>query len=446
MKQEVANDTGDGDQLGDSHFSETTQSFITKKRVAYYYEPDVGSFYYGEGHPMKPQRMRMTHHLLLGYGLYKDLDVYIPHRATDTEMSSFHSEEYVNFLRCVTLDNIKDYSAQSKRFKVGEHTDCPLFEGLYEFCQRSAGGGIDGARALNEGHADIAINWSGGLHHAKRAEASGFCYVNDIVLGILELLKNHARVLYIDIDVHHGDGVEEAFYCTPRVMTVSFHQFGDFFPGTGDITDVGEGEGQFYSLNVPLDKGVTDDQFVDLFKVVIGRTVDVYRPGAIVLQCGADSLAGDRLGSFNLTLKGHAECVRICKSFGLPLFLMGGGGYTIRNVARCWAYETGVALNQELDNQIPMNDFWQYYGPEYELHIQPKRDLNNNNSPQILEKIKTECLKNLELLDGAPGVEFAHVPAELMKISNAYKAAVLADPVPIQHKKLKKRAHPADFD
>lgn len=101
------------------------------------------------------------------------------------------------------------------------------------------GASIDGAVKLNQGACDIAINWSGGLHHAKKSEASGFCYINDIVLAILELLKYHPRVLYIDIDIHHGDGVEEAFYLTDRVMTVSFHKYGDFFPGTGNIADVG---------------------------------------------------------------------------------------------------------------------------------------------------------------------------------------------------------------
>ena len=107
---------------------------------------------------------------------------------------------------------------------------------------------------------DIAINWAGGLHHAKKCEASGFCYVNDIVVGILELLKYHNRVLYIDIDVHHGDGVEEAFYTTNRVMTVSFHRYGEgFFPGTGDLMDIGCGEGKYYSLNVPLKMFVTDE-------------------------------------------------------------------------------------------------------------------------------------------------------------------------------------------
>lgn len=123
---------------------------------------------------------------------------------------------------------------------VGE--DCPVFDGLYEFCQLSAGGSVAAAVKLNKQASDICINWGGGLHHAKKSEASGFCYVNDIVLGILELLKYHQRVLYIDIDVHHGDGVEEAFYTTDRVMTVSFHKYGEYFPGTGDLRDIGAGK------------------------------------------------------------------------------------------------------------------------------------------------------------------------------------------------------------
>ena len=120
----------------------------------------------------------------------------------------------------------------------------------------------------------------------------------------------HARVLYIDIDIHHGDGVEEAFYVTDRVMTCSFHKFGDFFPGTGDVTDVGVNDGKYYSVNFPLKAGIGDKDFLEIFKPVIEKIMQVFRPGAVVLQCGADSLTGDRLGVFNLTLKGHAECVR----------------------------------------------------------------------------------------------------------------------------------------
>ncbi|KAF6141104.1 hypothetical protein GIB67_006549 [Kingdonia uniflora] len=152
-----------------------------------------------------------------------------------------------------------------------------------------AGGSVGGDVKLNHGICDIAINWAGGLHHAKKCEASGFCYMNDIVLAILELLKQHERVLYVDFDIHHGDGVEEAFYTTDRVMTVSFHKFGDYFP------DIGHGKGKYYSLNVPLDDGIDDESYQSLFKPIMEKVMEVFRPGAVVLQCGADSLSGDRL-------------------------------------------------------------------------------------------------------------------------------------------------------
>lgn len=124
------------------------------------------------------------------------------------------------------------------------------------------------AHRIASGAADIAINWAGGLHHAKKREASGFCYINDIVLGILELLRTYPRVLYIDIDCHHGDGVEEAFYTTDRVMTCSFHKFGEYFPGTGTQEDKGMDKGKYYTVNVPLKDGITDEAFKTVFEPV----------------------------------------------------------------------------------------------------------------------------------------------------------------------------------
>ena len=206
---------------------------IQSQHCLYFFTGDIGNYYYGQGHPMKPHRIRMTHNLLLNYGLYRKMEIYRPHKATQEEMTKFHSDDYIRFLRSIRPDNMGEYNKQMQRFNVGE--DCPVFDGLYEFCQLSAGGSVASAVKLNKQAADIAINWAGGLHHAKKSEASGFCYVNDIVLAILELLKYHQRVLYIDIDIHHGDGVEEAFYTTDRVMTVSFHKYGEYFPGTGDL-------------------------------------------------------------------------------------------------------------------------------------------------------------------------------------------------------------------
>lgn len=144
----------------------------------------------------------------------------------------------------------------------------------------------------------------------------------------------------MDIDVHHGDGVEEAFYTTNRVMTVSFHQFdGNFFPGSGNYDQTGVGAGKNYALNVPLKVGVDDDGFYSLFKCIMEKVMDVYKPEAVVLQSGADSLAEDHLGSFNLTTKGHARCLRFLRGYHTPLMVLGGGGFTPRNVARCWCYE-----------------------------------------------------------------------------------------------------------
>jgi len=386
---------------------------MSKQRICYFYDGDTGNYYYGECHPMKPHRIRMAHSLLVNYGLYKKMQVYTPYRPEVSEMTTFHADEYVNFLKTITPDNMHEYTRQMTKFNVGEQSDCPVFDGLFEFCQISAGGSFGGARKLNNGSADIAINWAGGLHHAKKSEASGFCYINDIVLAILQLLRVHQRVLYIDIDIHHGDGVEEAFYTTDRVMTVSFHKFGEYFPGTGDVKDMGAGPGKGYSLNFPLKDGIDDESYRNIFRPIMSKVMEVYQPQAVVLQCGCDSLGGDRLGCFNLSIKGHGDCVNFIKSFNLPLLILGGGGYTIRNVARCWTYETGLLLNQELDNDLPQNEYIGYYAPNFNLHITPS-NMENMNSPKDLEKYKIQIMEALREIDHAPSVPIGgEVPADI---------------------------------
>jgi histone deacetylase 1/2 len=369
-------------------------------------------FYYGPSHPMKPHRLKLAHHLILGYGLYKDMECYRPAPATAGELAAFHSDDYVQFLSKVTPDNLRNYTGVIAKYNAGDTTDCPVFDGLYEFTQLYTGASLDGALQLNQGMTDVAINWSGGLHHAKKSEASGFCYINDIVLAILELLKVHARVLYIDIDVHHGDGVEEAFYTTDRVMTLSLHKYGDFFPGTGHLADVGAKEGTGYSVNAPIQAGITDDTYMEfLFKPIMDQIMQVFRPGAIVLQCGADSLTGDRLGCFNLTTKGHAACVKLVQNYGVPTLVLGGGGYTIRNVARCWAYETATLLGKEdIPNDIPFNDYYEYYAPDFELHLTEDGSMDNANSIPQLETIRNELLQQIADLKGAPSVQMQNVP------------------------------------
>mmetsp|Transcript_13876 Transcript_13876/g.19872 ORF Transcript_13876/g.19872 Transcript_13876/m.19872 type:complete len:426 (-) Transcript_13876:201-1478(-) len=373
------------------------------RSVSYFYDAEIGNYHYGQGHPMKPHRVRMTHNLVVNYGLYRKMEVFRPRLVSASAMTRFHSDDYINFLKVITPDNMQDYIRQMQRFNVGE--DCPVFDGLFEFCQLYTSGSIGGAARLNEGKADIAINWAGGLHHAKKAEASGFCYVNDCVLAILELLKQHERVLYIDIDIHHGDGVEEAFYTTNRVMTVSFHKFGEYFPGTGDILDSGYGKGKNYALNFPLNDGMDDDSFLGIFQPVIQSVMDKFAPGAVVLQCGADSLSGDRLGCFNLSLKGHAGCVEFVKGFNIPMLVLGGGGYTLRNVPRCWTYETAVLLDEkDVPNELPYNDYFEYFGPDYRLHL-PVSNMENLNSKEYLDRTKIQLLEMLREIEPVPGTQ-----------------------------------------
>jgi histone deacetylase 1/2 len=237
-----------------------------KRTVAYFYDDDAGAYAFNLVHPMKPHRIRMAHNLITNYGLDRKMDVLKPDRCTPHEMTRFHSDEYIDCLARVTPETFDDMTGHGSRFLVGE--DCPAFDGLFEFCSISAGGSLSAARRLIDAKADVAVNWAGGLHHAKKREASGFCYINDIVLAILELLRYHARVLYIDIDVHHGDGVEEAFYTTDRVMTASFHKFGDFFPGTGAEGDKGKGRGKGYAVNFPFKDGIDDESYESVFKPV----------------------------------------------------------------------------------------------------------------------------------------------------------------------------------
>jgi len=386
----------------------------SRPKVAYFYDPDVGNFHYGQLHPMKPHRLSVTHSLVLNYGLHKKMQVFRPYIASGPDMARFHSEEYIEFLQRVSPHNIQSFSKSLTHYNVGA-ADCPVFDGLYEFCARYTGASLEAAEKLVTEQADIAINWSGGLHHAKKYEASGFCYVNDIVVAILELLKYHARVLYIDIDIHHGDGVQEAFYLTDRVMTVSFHKYGNFFPGTGHMYEVGAGAGRQYSVNVPLKEGMDDVSYEYIFTPIMQMVMDLYKPSAVVLQCGADSLSGDRLGCFNLSTKGHGKCVEFMKKFNLPLMILGGGGYTLRNVARLWAYETSILCEEELSSELPYQEYFEYFGPDFALHPEVNPRMENANSQQYLASIVETVGRQLKLLQGAPSVQMADMPDCFLK-------------------------------
>ncbi|KAL6120810.1 hypothetical protein NUSPORA_02393 [Nucleospora cyclopteri] len=304
------------------------------------YDDTIGLHNYGKGHPMNPIRISMTHSLVRSFNIDKQMDLYIPSRVKLT----YHTKEYI------------------KNLGTEETDDCPNFEGIVEYAERYSSASINGALLINSGLHDKVINWSGGLHHAHKEEPSGFCFANDIVMAIQELLCKHERVMYIDIDVHHGDGVEEAFYDNDRVLTVSFHKHGDnFFPNTGDLITSNK-----RAVNVPLQSGITDETYKYVFEPVIANCIRKFNPGVIVFQAGTDSLAEDKLGVFSLSVEGHASCLKFVADQNVPILVLGGGGYTIQNVARCWAYETAVLCDFPINDQIPQSDpFIEHYSPNF---------------------------------------------------------------------------------
>ncbi|KAI0218009.1 Histone deacetylase 3 [Lamellibrachia satsuma] len=389
----------------------------TKRKVAYFYEPDVGNFHYGMGHPMKPHRMAVTNSLVLHYGVYKKMQVFRPYRASFHDMCHFHTEDYIKFLQRLSPQNMQQFTKCISKFNVAD--DSPVFEGLYDFCRMYTGASLESAVKINNEQCDIAINWSGGLHHAKRFEASGFCYVNDIVIAILELLKYHPRVLYLDIDIHHGDGVQEAFYLTDRVMTCSFHKYGNYyFPGTGNMYELGADSGKNYSVNVPLKEGMDDQTYISLYKSVVNSIMEFYQPTCVIMQGGADSLGSDRLGCFNLSIKGHAECMKLVRDKGLPLIVVGGGGYVMRNVARCWTYETAMLAGEELSNDLPYNEYLEYFAPDFVLHPEICTKMENQNTKLYLDTLKQFIHENLRTLIHAPSVQMHDVPPDLISLDN----------------------------
>ncbi|KAG1768988.1 hypothetical protein EDD22DRAFT_771656 [Suillus occidentalis] len=382
--------------------------------VSYFFPKGVGEHHYGERHPMKPHRLTLTNALVMGYGLDKQIHhIYNPRPATQAELEMYHDHDYIDFLSRVTPNNQNEMRHLIDTFNCVE--DCPIFSEMYDFCRMYAGASLAGARKLTAGACDTAINWSGGLHHAKRGEASGFCYVNDIVLAILELLRYHPRVLYIDIDIHHGDGVELAFYHSNRVMTVSFHKYtGDFFPGTGKLDDNGASLGKHFCLNVPLQDGIDDDMYLTIFKTVIEDTVTAFRPTSIVLQCGADSLGCDRLGAFNLSIAAHGECVNFVRKFNVPLLVLGGGGYTIKNVSRCWTYETAVLVGATIPDELPATVYDPFFrDSQWKLHPPLTGRVENQNSPASLQRITISIRNKLRYLQGAPSVAMQEIPPDL---------------------------------
>ncbi len=235
------------------------------------------------------------------------------------------------------------------------------------------GASLQAASMVETGEFDIAFNISGGLHHALNSRASGFCYINDPVVAIMSLLQKGRRVAYIDIDAHHGDGVQEAFYSTDKVLTISIHETGRMlFPGGGFEVEIGKDDGLGYSVNIPMPPYSDDELFVYAFNEIVPPLIEKFRPDIVVTQLGVDSFCSDPLAHLNYTTNGFCEVVKKIKEISPKWVALGGGGYDVANVAKAWTLAWAIMNDTYISDVTPV-DFIERYS-NTGLHIEKIRD------------------------------------------------------------------------
>jgi acetoin utilization protein AcuC len=313
------------------------------------------SYDFGD-HPLNPVRLDLTMRLAGELGVLDRIDLTAPEPADEAQLLTVHDGAYLAAVRQAGDD--PSFSG----YGLGTSDD-PVFPGMYEASALIAGGSAQAALRMWRGEVEHAVNIAGGLHHAMRGAASGFCIFNDVVLAIRTLLAEGARkVAYVDIDVHHGDGVQAAFYDDPRVLTISLHQDPrTLFPGTGRPSEVGAGVAEGTSVNVALPPGTDDAGWLRAFHAVVPGALRAFRPDVLVSQCGCDTHHEDPLANLELTIDGQRAAIAAMHALahevaGGRWVALGGGGYgLVRCVPRTWTHLLAEATGRPLqaDTVIP---------------------------------------------------------------------------------------------
>jgi acetoin utilization protein AcuC len=339
------------------------------------WDPAMTAYNFGHGHPMAPERMELTARLAGSLGLL-DLEhvrVAAPGVASDKELQTVHSPEFVAAVRRVSADpGISDVERG-----LGTEDD-PAFAGMHEASARLAGGSLLAADAILDGSAVRAVNFGGGMHHASRERASGFCIYNDAALAIQRLLDGGVqRVAYVDVDAHHGDGTQSIFWEDPRVLTISLHESGlSLFPGTGFANETGGAKAAGSAVNVAVPAGTRDAGWLRAFHAVVPQLVGAFEPEVIVSQHGCDSHRLDPLTHLNISVDGQREVATAIANLagrycGDRWISTGGGGYNVVSVVpRSWSHLIAIAAGRPVPLRTPVPEDWrryvqEKYGPKY---------------------------------------------------------------------------------
>ncbi len=326
--------------------------------TALIYSDSYQKYDFGPWHPMKPVRLAFTYDLIRAYGLLDDVILVEPGPATDDELALVHEPAYIEKVKELSVQGAGEAAAAGWGLGTGDN---PVFAGMHSAAAAAAGGALTAGRKIMAGEFMHAFHMGGGLHHALRAKASGFCIYNDPAIAIADLkLRHGARVLYLDIDAHHGDGVQYAFEEDPQVLTISIHESGAFlFPGTGFAAEIGSGGGRGYAVNVPLAPYSGDDIYLEVFAELVAPLARAFQPDIILTQNGCDAHWSDPLSHLSLTMSGFQELFRLEHQLahdyaGGRWLALGGGGYqAYTTVPRAWTVLVAVMSGRQLDDQIP---------------------------------------------------------------------------------------------
>jgi acetoin utilization protein AcuC len=339
---------------------------------------------FGPGHPMQPVRLELTAALCQDLGLFDPVQLYAPQVADDATLELVHTADYVAAVRRAPEDVM---GRLGLRYGIGT-PDTPAFPRMHEASARVVGGSVAGALAVWQGRTQHAVNFAGGLHHAMAAAASGFCVYNDAAVAISALLDAGAdRVAYVDVDVHHGDGVQAAFYGDPRVLTISLHESGStLFPGTGSAAETGAGAGLGSAVNVALPAGTDDAGWLRAFDAVVPGLLRAFRPQVLVTQHGCDSHRDDPLADLMLSVDGqrasyvalHDLAHEVCAGRWVAT---GGGGYALVDVVpRAWTHLLAVVGGSPLDPLTDTPESWREHVRET-LAARPPLRLTDGREP-----------------------------------------------------------------
>jgi acetoin utilization protein AcuC len=323
----------------------------------------VTGYDFGSGHPMDPVRLALTKGLVKSLGLesQRELQVVAAAPAGDSTLRLVHRQDYIDAVRRVSADPL----AADGSYGLGTADD-PAFAGMHEVAALIAGQSVGAVEAVWRGETLHAVNFAGGLHHAMHASASGFCVYNDPALAIARLLESGVeRVAYVDLDVHHGDGVQDAFWNDPRVLTMSLHEHpGTLFPGTGWTEESGGPDAEGCAVNVPLPPGTADEGWLRALTSVVPELLRVFRPQVLVTQHGADTHFEDPLAHLALSVDAQRVAAELCHDWAHTYAegrwaALGGGGYAVVDVVpRTWAHLVGIAAGAPIAPETEVPDDW----------------------------------------------------------------------------------------